>query len=239
MKDIIKAIEIEKIYLQHRARGEEPFHLIDKIKECGFNDLSDYFYAKQQHDFIKNPFIEINAKSPKDCVEDIFDVIINKKNSVIFVDIDYTLVWTQLNSGCDTNYCKENKIPIIPVGAKGDGTLVSTPGDFGIGICVYKNENFNLSYFVNEFVKIFKKYTDKEIVNQGNDIMYNGKKICGFTYYDDNNMFMIISPISFSEKSDLVTKICTNKTQTKEVGYIDFMTREELRMEVKRWLDLQ
>ena len=38
-KDIIKAIEIEKHYLECRMKNEYPFNLIDKIKECGFENL--------------------------------------------------------------------------------------------------------------------------------------------------------------------------------------------------------
>lgn len=236
MADILKAIEKEKEYLSYRMKNEEPFHLVDAIKECGFDSLEKYFEAKKHYEFSNLSFKVINATSPQSCVKDIFDVITNKKNAVIFVEIDHTLVWTQINSGCNIEYCAENNIPIIPVGAKGTGTLVSTPNDFGIGICVHKDSRFNLSFIVDGFVKIFRKYTDKEIVNEGNDIMYGGKKICGFTYYDMNNMFMVISPISFSEKAELVTNICTNKPQTKQVGYIDFMDRNILRQEVLTWL---
>lgn len=236
MADIVKAIEKEKEYLDYRMKGEEPFHLVDAVKDCGFDSLAEYFEAKKKYDFDSISFAVIDAASPKSCVADIFDVITNKKNAVIFVNIDHTLVWTQINSGCNIEYCMKNNIPIVPVGAGGTGTLVSTPNDFGIGICIRKDDRFNLAYIVNGFVEIFRKYTDKEIINQGNDIMYDGKKICGFTYYNTNNMFMVISPVSFSEKADLVANICTNKPQIKQVGYIDFMNRDELRKEVSEWL---
>lgn len=238
MSNIVKAIEKEKEYLEYRIKGEEPFHLVDAVREYGFETLQEYFEAKTKHEFESISFKVINAASPQSCVKDIFDVIANKKNAVIFVDIDHTLVWTQINSGCNIEYCKENNIPIIPVGANGNGTLVSTPNDFGIGICIYKDNRINLEFIVNGFIKIFRKYTDKKVINQGNDIMYDGKKICGFTYYDLNNMFMVISPISFSEKADLVSNICTNKPQVKQVGYIDFMDRDMLRQEVSEWLQV-
>lgn len=238
MKDIVKAIEIEKYYVERRMKGEYPFHLVDRIKECGFENLEEYFKKKTSYDFNSISFDVIDASSPQACVDDIFNVITQKKNAVIFVDIDFTMVWTQINSECNVEYCLKNNIPIIPVGSNGKGTLVSTPNDFGVGICVYKDHRFNLEYIVNGFVEIFRKYTNKEIVNQGNDIMYDGKKICGFTFYDTNNMFMVISPISFSEKSELVSNICT-KPQVKQVGYIDFMDRETLKQEVSTWLRVQ
>lgn len=238
MSNILKAIEKEKEYLFHRMQGEEMFHLIDAVKECGFESLEEYFSAKKQYDFNSISFAVIDSESPQSCVADIFDVITNKKNAVIFLNIDHALAWTQNNSGCNVEYCAKNNIPIVPVGAGGTGTLVSTPNDFGIGICIHKDNRFDLAYIVNGFVEIFRKYTNKEIINQGNDIMYDGKKICGFTFYNTNDMFMVISPISFTEKADLVANICTNKPQIKKVGYIDFMDRNMLRHEVSEWLNL-
>ena len=238
MKDIEKAIDIEKHYLECRMKGEYPFHLVDKIKECGFESLEEYFKIKNDYNFNSIYFELIDATSPQLCVKDIFNVITQKKNAVIFVDIDSTLVWTQINSGCNVEYCLENNIPIIPVGANGTGTLVSTPNDFGIGIGIHKNSRFDLAYIINGFIEIFRKYTDKEVVNQGNDIMYDGKKVCGFTFYDTSSMFMVISPISFSEKAELVSNICI-KPQVKQVGYIDFMDREMLKQEVSAWLRVQ
>ena len=239
MQDIIGAMAKANEYLEYRKKGEEPFHLVDAVREFGFESLEEYFRAKRDYEFSKLEFEIINADSPQACVKDIFNVITNKRTAVIFVNIDQTLVWTQENSGCNVEYCAENNIPIIPVGATGTGTLVSTQNDFGIGICVPKDSRFDLEYLVNGFIKIFRKYTDKEVVNQGNDIMYDGKKICGFTYYDTGDMFMVISPLSFSEKVGLVTNICTNKPQVKQVGYIDFMNRDMIREEVERWLRVQ
>lgn len=238
MKDIERAIEKEKEYLYYRMQNQEPFHLVDAIRELGFESLDEYFEAKIANEFHSISFEVIDASSPKASVESIFKVITEKKNAVIFVNIDNTMVWTQINSGCNVEYCTANNIPIVPVGANGTGTLVSTPGDFGIGICVYKDSGVTMKFLVDGFVEIFRKYTDKEIINQGNDIMYDGKKICGFTGYDMNEMFMIISPISFSEKADLVINICTNKPQKKQVGYIDFMNRDDLRQEVSAWLQV-
>ena len=235
MKDIEKAIEVEKEYLEYRMKGEEPFHLVDKIKECGFESLEEYFNSKKAYNLAHVDFEVINAASPRESVESIFKVINEKKNAVIFVDIDEDMAWIQVNSGYNVDYCYENNIPVVPVGATGTGTLVSTTGDLGIGICVHKDSGIDLECLIDGFISIFRKYTDKEIINLGNDIMYDGKKVCGFTSYDLNNMFMVISPISLSPKSELVANICTKK-QVKKVGYIDFMNRDMLRREVSEWL---
>ena len=235
MQDIVKAMEREQEYLSYRVKNEEPFHLVDAVKECGFETLDEYFDAKRRWRFDQITFEVIYAASPQSSVENIFDVITKRKNAVIFVDVDAVTVWTQINSGCNTEYCLEHELPIVPVGATGTGTLVSTPGDWGVGICVHKDSGFDLKFFVDGFINIFRKYTDKEIANQGNDIMYDGEKICGFTTYDVDGMFMVISPISMTPKAELVANVCT-KPAIKPVGHIDFMSRDTLRREVERWL---
>lgn len=237
MKDIEKAIEIEKEYLERKLHGEYPFHLVDKIKECGFDSLAEYFKIKNDRDFKFGQFKIVDPSSPEQCIRDVFDIITQKKNAVIFFDIDSTVVWAQIGAECNVKYCLEHKIPIIPVKTNGNGALVSTPNDFGVGIGIRKDSRFDFTYFVNSFVDILRKYTDKEVINQGNDIMYDGKKVCGFTFYDMNDMFVVISPISFSEKSELVSNICT-KPQIKRAGHIDFMSRDDLRKEVSEWLQI-
>lgn len=52
MGDIVKAIEKEKEYLEYRKQGKEPFHLVDAIKECGFESLDEYFEEKKNMSLI-------------------------------------------------------------------------------------------------------------------------------------------------------------------------------------------
>ena len=67
--------------------------------------------------------------------------------------------------------------------------------------------------------------------------MYDGKKICGFGFYETQDVVMIITPVSFSDKTDLISKICKKK-QVKIPGYIDFMSKDSLKQEVIKWLQV-
>ena len=63
--DIVKAIEKEQEYLFYRRNGDEPFHLVDAIKECGFDTLEEYFAAKKEYGFNHLSFAYIE-KTPAD-----------------------------------------------------------------------------------------------------------------------------------------------------------------------------
>lgn len=236
MTNIEKAIAKEKEYISYRMKGEEPFHLVDAVRDCGFDSLDDYFRAKKQRVISYLSFGAVEA-TPFKAIEEVMRVITARKQSVIFVNIDRSVVWPTSSKEYREDYCLLNNIPLLFTNAKIGSTLVSTPGDLGVGICVRKDSGVDVDSIIDGFINIFRKYTDKEIVNMGNDIMYDGMKICGFTSYDTNDMLAVISPMSLSPKKELVTNVCTKK-QNKPVGYIDFMTRDNLRKEILEWLQV-
>lgn len=236
MGDIVKAIEKEKEYLKHRMNGEEPFHLIDVVRECGFETLQDYFRAKSAHNFKQCTF-EVIETTPANAIVDIFKTITDKKIAVLFADTEFTLVWNGDNSKFNQEYCIENNIPILPLQTKG-GTIVSTVGDLNIGICMPESLGVDSNYLLNELADIFRKYTNKKIDVDGNDIIVDGFKVLGSSVYHTNGMFMFITPVSLSEKSYLIENICLKKSD-KIPKHIDFMDGETLKREVSEWLQVR
>ena len=83
---------------------------------------------------------------------------------------------------------------------------------------------------------ILKKYSSADFSVAGNDILMNGNKILGSAVYRQNGMFVLINYLSFSDKADLIKEVCL-KHSTKQPGHIDFMTTEQLRLEVEEWLN--
>lgn len=237
MADIVKAIEKEKEYLSYRMKGEEPFHLVDAIKECGFDSLSEYVKEKKAHDFKALGFSIVEAPT-LNAIAEVVKAIATKKPAVVMVNIDRTVVFPRNDAEYDKDYCLANGIIVLPVSTAGNGALVSVSGDLGVGICIPKNKGFTYKDILDGFINIFRKYTDKSIYNEGNDIMCDGKKICGFAFFNTPNVIMAISPISLTEKSELISKICM-KTQTKIPGHIDFVDRDTLRQEMFKWLQSQ
>lgn len=232
MNKLLKAIETEREYLDLRLKGEEPWHFVDKVKELGFSDLEDYFKEKRKFLFNQISF-EYLEKYPSECIKEVLRMINEKVTGVLFVNSSNPFIFCGNDCDYDEEYCKENNISVYPIFTNG-GCIVSSPGDFSLGICVPNSEQVDCEYILQGICNIMCKYNDNVSVD-GNDILINGKKVLGSAHYQQNGMFMFVAHMSFSDSSALVKRIC-KKTSLKEPGYIVDMTREQFRCEVESWL---
>ena len=91
MKDIVKAIEKEQEYLEYRMKGQEPYHLVDAIKELGFENLAEYFKTKKDYNF-KSLQFEIIEESPFNAIEEVLNIIKEQKTAVLFVPTHFTFI---------------------------------------------------------------------------------------------------------------------------------------------------
>lgn len=233
MADILKAIAKEKEYLGYRRRGEEPFHLVDAVKECGFATLSDYFNAKMEHSFDKLTFTYIE-KPPRECIDYFFRMMDAKETGVVFIDSDEAFVFSGDSKPYDEAYCKEHNIPVYPLYTKG-GAIVSTPGDFSIGLCYPASEGVGVQFILSKLRGIFSKHMAKVTV-VGNDILVDGMKICGSVMYRQNGMKCFAAHFSFNDNSELIENICAISGSIKVPTAIDGMTVAMLKEAVKEWL---
>ena len=235
MRDIVTAVEKEKEYLSYRMKGGEPFHLVDAVRECGFNSLAEYFEAKKDYEF-SNLSFEVIETTPAKAISDVLTAIKEGRTAVLFADTEYTLVWNGNGGDFNESYCTECGIPVYPLQTDG-GTIVSTAGDLNIGICIPQSLGIDVQFMLNGLADIFRKYTDKSVEVNGNDVLVGGYKVLGSSTYNANGMFVFITPVSLTEKAELIGRIC-QKHSAKQPAHIDFMTREELRQEVAEWLSL-
>ena len=203
------------------------------MKEYGFESLKEYFEAKRVYQFSQLEF-EVIETTPERAIDDVMATIDAKKTAILFAVTVKTLVWNGNQGDYNASYCEECGIPIYPLGTNG-GTIVSTPGDLNIGICIPDSYEINSRYILEGFAKIFRKYTHKLVEVDGNDVLVGGIKVLGSSVYMRNGQFMLITPVSMSDKTQLICEIC-KKHSTKQPGHIDFMTTEQLRQEVEKWL---
>lgn len=233
MANIEQAIKKEKEYLEHRMRNEEPFHLVDAVRDCGFDTLEDYFKNKRDYEFGHLDFSIIETSS-LEAISEVLLTIRSKKTAVLFADTEFTLVWNGTGSVFNKEYCDSHGIPVLPLQTAG-GTIVSTSGDLNIGICTPQLQGIDEAFLLNGLANIFRKYTDKNVEVDGNDILVDGYKVLGSSSYRAFGMLMLITPVSMTEKTKFINKICVKKS-LKTPSYIDFMTSKELREEVQDWL---
>ena len=163
--------------------------------------------------------------------------ITRQKTAIFFADTLFTIIWNGNGSEYNKEYCIEHSIPIIPF-QTGGGTIVSTKGDLNIGICFPKEFDYSINDSLNGFTDIFRKYTNKKIEIQGNDIIIDDYKVMGSAVYKSQTMLLFMTSISMSDKSEIIENVCLKQSK-KIPGYIDFMNNEKLRQEVMEWLQIK
>ena len=235
MRNLIDAMAEEKAYVADRMNGIETA-LIDRLAPYGYDNLAEYFNEKREYEFSQVKFNFVEEPMPNG-VSEIFKMINTNEPGVLFVDWEDTYVVCG-NRGLEEfnqEYCEEHDITFFPLYTNG-GTIVGSCGDFSLGICCPKGIVHDAHYILNNISSILQKYTSAIISVDGNDIVADGKKICGSANYTQKNMLMVIMHFSFSDWTDLISNICLTTKQSKPVGYVDFMEREQFKTEVLRWI---
>lgn len=231
--DIVKAIEKEQEYLSYRRNGEEPFHLVDAIKECGFDSLEDYFTAKRNYQFAKLNF-DYAEVDPSEAIAEIFRMMESQETKVLFVPSVRTFVFSGESKPYDEEYCAEHNIPVYPLYTKG-GAIVSTAGDFSVVICMPDSVCSEVDYILEGMKKLMRPFMPAvEVV--GNDLIVDGGKICGSVGYRQNGMFCFAAHFSFKDNSELIEKICNISGSIKTPTVIRGLTVPMFKQELREWL---
>lgn len=237
MCDIIKAIEIEKEYLYNKINNKQSFNLVDAIKNCGFKSLEEYHAVKRRHEFRQLEFTVKNI-TQEEVVNELSTVFENNTVGLWLCDHPKTCVFGGFEGLKNFNeeYCIENNITVYPYLSCG-GIIVHQDGDFTYGLSCPEKIKVDCEYILNGTKHILQKYTNKKVTVNGNDILVDGLKVCGSTTYVKNGLFLILVYFSFNDKTELINAICNKKTN-KNPSYIDFITRENLKLEVMKWLSI-
>lgn len=232
MADIQNAIELENEYIQYRLNGEEPFYLEDEIKKYGFSTLEDYFEQKTEY-LVSQTEFTVEDVYPMNAAGVMLKLISSKEPGILLMDTDILVVYHG-DEDFNREYCEKHGIPVVDYYAHG-GTLIASDGELSVGICMPNTTGVSADWMLFKFRDILSKYMDNVVVDK-NDIMVDGKKVCGSTTYSDADTFAFIIQFSFDDKSELISAICPPPKTGKLPGFITKLTREQLRNEVKEWL---
>lgn len=236
MSDIKKAIEAEAKYIQDKVNGLDVTPLRDILAQYGFDSLDTYFNTKREHLFNQLEYNLVECTMPGG-VSEIFNMVKTNEPGILFVDWEDTYVVSG-NEGLETlnkEYCETNGISIFPL-RTGGGTIVGSAGDFSFAVQAPKNIVESSKFILNKVKDIVSRHTPLPVSVGGNDICVDGKKICGSANYASEDMSMCIMHFSFDDWSELISNICKPNKIGKEVGFVDFMTRDESKSEVLEWL---
>lgn len=233
VKNIEAAIAEEKVYIHERLNGIDS-SLTERLAPYGYDALDEYFADKRAYLFAQwKPELYVTdiAVFP----ETVADAIANRKHGIYMVNYDGVCAWCGRENQVDRDLCKELGVRVVELRHNG-GVIVSSENDVDIMIIAPMTYGLTRMDFMEKYHEILSAhFPDAEIVD--NDILIGGKKVVGMATGSVNDVFMIVTHVSFTNYSELIDKIC-NKKSEKEPGFVDdtVFTRDEMVEEVLSWL---
>lgn len=233
-KDILKAMEVEQIYLRHKLKGEQVSPLVNEIQTCGYETLDEYFDDKKQYLFNQLDF-EIQEISPSQALYEWNRILRDKVTSAFILKPKNIVVWVNSSKPYNKDYCIENNLEVYEL-QSGGGTIVSNSGDLQLAICVPDNLWIDDAFILKSILKILSKH-ENDIQAIDNDILVNGGKVFGMTSVRQNGMTLFVMHFSFTDNSNLIDLIChTNSKPVKTPSCFTELNLETLENEVMSWL---
>ena len=227
---MINAINAEQQYINDRINGIETRSLIDILRDYNFTSLNEYYLAKKEWQLQNCGMIEQHCEIPE-VPTTLATIISLKQPTLLIVESNSPFIYHG-----DEEYNEqaviELDIPVDEMGHSG-GTIVGGAGDLSIGIFFPLNIDARSDYILQRFVDIFQNHGIAAEVNN-NDVLVDGKKIIGSAHLASDDLFAFVSYISFSDKTELVQKICGPAEKTS--GYLTGISRSELIRGMKEWL---
>lgn len=232
MKQIQRAIEEEKLYIQDRLNNIDT-SLISRLSQYGYNSLDEYFTEKREHLFGQwNPevyYVDVNTLTT-----DLETAVQNEKYG-IYISTTNSLYAFHGSDEIDYELCEKLGVVVAEVFHHG-GTIIGGVEDLGIEFVIPQSFGITTKFMLDKFYNIISKYeTNVEV--SGNDILVNGEKVLGSMTRHVGNAFVWAAQISFCEHRDIIEQICM-KRSTKKPGTIknEKLTKQELLREVFEWL---
>ena len=175
MTNIEKAIAKEKEYLSFRMKGVEPFHLVDAVKEYGYNSLDEYFTAKRRYAIQHTPVVKVRSS---EAVSTIQDFIINQKQGFAYCVHDQKLCFVASADAVNADACYEYGYAVINTKHTG-GAVVVNKGDVSV-IHFGDVGNRVMLDFADYLIARYRE-RGLDATYEGNDVLIDGYKISGLS----------------------------------------------------------
>ena len=227
---MIDAINAEQQYINDRVNGVETRPLIDILKDYDFTSLDEYYLAKKEWQLQNCGMVEQHCDASEFPMK--FSTFVYlKQPTLLFGDSDKTFIYHG-NEEYNTQAVKELGIPVYEIGYEG-GTIVGAAGDLSIGVFYPDTIDLRSDYLLDKIASILQNYGIAAQIDS-NDILVDRKKVLGSAHLASNGFFVFVAYVSFSDKTELVQKICG--TAAKAPSYLTGISRNELIRGLNEWL---
>ncbi len=228
---IEKAIAAEQEYLQKRLNGED---VALDLSEYGYENLDDYFTAKKEYQ-LKHCGLELHEPTMDTVMSEFIEAVKQQKPSIWIPTADSVFVWHG-NDAIDEELCARLGVKIYQMPNFIGGNIISGADDFSMTVCIPSEIDITTEYMLEKLKAIMDKYLDGVEID-GNDFMWNGRKIMGVMNLRTNGMYLFATHVSYVDYTDYINQIC-QKPAEKTPGFIDktLMPRDVLQREVLEWL---
>ena len=232
-KNIVQALEQEKKYLEQRSRGEK-VRLRDFVKECGYDDVNDFYWNKQAYLLKHQPYVV--EKEPYIDLSLSQQYVLDKKPALLYTincSVNYVFVPQEFT---DVNKLWNLGLTPVKLGYRyKDEVIISSDGDLRIFLIYPKEINVTSEYILGFFrSELAEIYDDVEM--RGEDILISGKKVMGSAGFRIGDMKVFITQVSYNDPSRFLEEIY-GKT-TKPFGSVDarLISPYELKDRFVEWL---
>lgn len=232
MRDIIGAMEEEKLYISDRINSINT-SLLERLTPFGFGSLNEYFMEKKEYLFNQwEP--EVYPIDVRTLTTELEKAVQNEKYG-IYISVADGLYAFHGSDEIDYELCGKLGISVAELYYQG-GTIIGSSKDLGIEIVAPSYIGLDANYLLKKFYEIISKYIDNVSIS-GNDILVDGKKVMGSMIRKVGKVFVWAAQISFEDYTDIITQVC-NKKSAKIPSYIDStkLSRDLLYKEVIEWL---
>lgn len=223
MSNIVKAIEKEKEYLSYRMEGKEPFHLVDAVKECGFNSLDDYFTAKRRYEVSQANIVKVASK---DATATIQDFIVNQKHGFAYCVHDEKSIFINQPDTINDDACEEYGYTVLDTQHTG-GAVVVNEGDVSV-VHFGEVENVVMQDFALYLIERYKE-RGLSATYEDNDVLIDGYKISGLSATVYGRIKYSTIHIGINTNLDHIKAICRKPMNKVPKGLSEYsITSEEV-----------
>ena len=231
--NIEKAIAKEKEYLSFRMKGEEPYHLVDAVKEYGYNSLDEYFTAKCRYEISHAPVVKVKSA---EAVSTIQDFIVNQKHGFAYCVHDQKLCFVASADAVNDDACYEYGYAVINTKHTG-GAVVVNKGD--ISMVHFGDLGNRVMLDFADYLISWYRERGLDAVYVDNDILIDGYKISGLSSTAYGSIKYSTIHIGINTDVEQIRAICKKPMQKIPRGLSEYgITTEEIEHEVSNWLNV-